>query len=397
MTIQIADRVKRIHPSATLAVGARAAAMKKAGKDVLNLSLGEPDFDTPDFIKDAAIKAIEQGFTKYTPVSGIPELKEAIAQKFLKDNQLTYSPSQVIVTAGAKQAIYNAAQAILNPGDEAIIPSPYWVSYPDIVALAGATPVYIKTSISENFKITPETLRAHLTPKTRLFILNSPSNPSGMMYSREELSKLAEVLLEYPKVCILSDDIYEHIVWPGEAFSNIVTVCPELYERTLVVNGASKSYAMTGWRIGYAAGPENLIKEMDKIQSQSTSNPNSIAQKAVVVGMNGDQLFIRDMNKHFKERHDFVVESLNSILGITCLAGNGTFYAFPDVSELLHANKQFTSDIALCEYLLVRAGVAVVPGSAFGSDTCIRISFASSMSTLQDGMERIKTVFTSLS
>jgi len=392
MEIQLAERAVNIQPSATLAMSARAKAMKQAGGDIISLSVGEPDFDTPLHIKEAAITAIQEGFTKYTPVDGIPELKDAIIAKFATDNQLEYTPEQILVSCGAKQSIYNVAQALLDPGDEVIIPTPYWVSYPDIVALAGAKPVHIKTTHQNNFKITAEELAAVITPKTKLLFINSPSNPSGMIYSQAELSKLAEVLLENPQVHILSDDIYEHILWPRQSFNNIPMVCPELTNRCIVINGVSKAYSMTGWRIGYAAGHESLISSMKKIQSQSTSNPCSIAQKAAVVALSGDQQCIADMVKAFKERHDFVVQSLNNIDGVHCLASQGSFYTFPDISEFMRENTTFANDIEVAEYLLTKAGVAVIPGSAFGDPNCLRLSVATSMEKLHDALKRIKTL-----
>lgn len=316
MAIKLSDRVQRVKPSPTLAVTARAAELKAAGQDIIGLGAGEPDFDTPQHIKDAAIGAINQGMTKYTAVDGTASLKSAVINKFKRDNGLNYTPEQILVSCGGKQSFYNLAQALLNEGDEVIIPAPYWVSYPDMVLLADATPVIINTDIQQNFKITPEQLEAAITPKTRLFVINSPSNPSGMAYSAAELKALAAVLSKYPDVLIATDDMYEHILWPKESFCNIVMTNPELYDRTIVLNGVSKAYSMTGWRIGYAGGPVELIKAMKKIQSQSTSNPTSIAQVAAEAALNGEQSCVEEMLKAFKQRHDMVVESLNKIDGV---------------------------------------------------------------------------------
>ena len=391
MPIRLSDRVQRIKPSATLAVADRAEKLKAAGGDIINLSVGEPDFDTPSPIKEAAIRAIQAGFTKYTAVDGVISLKEAIAVKFAQDNNLIYGLEQIIVSCGCKQAFFNLCQALLNEGDEVIIPAPYWVSYPDMVSLAGGIPVIVETKFEDNFKINAEQLASAITPKTRLVVINSPSNPSGIAYSKQELTDLGKVLLGYPELLIASDDMYEHILWNHKPFSNIVNACPELYERTVVLNGASKAYAMTGWRIGYAAGPASLIAAMKKIQSQSTSNPNSIAQIAVQAALQGNQQPVRDMAKAFKKRHDIVVEKLNSIEGIECLPADGTFYIFPRVIQAM-AKLQLQSDLEFAEYLLKKTGVAVIPGSAFGTPGCIRLSFASSEEVLLDAMQRIKTI-----
>ncbi len=386
--MELSHRVQQVKPSPTLAVNARAVQLKASGKDIINFSAGEPDFDTPEHIKEAAIKAIQAGFTKYTAIDGIPALKHAIIQKLFKENQLQYEPAQILVSCGTKQAIFNLTQALLNPGDEVIIPSPYWVSYPDMVLLAEGKPVFVETTFQQHFKITPEQLRAAITPKTRLFIINSPSNPSGISYSRAELTALAEVLLEYPQVMGASDDMYEHIVWSTEPFTNILNVCPDLYNRTIVFNGVSKSYAMTGWRIGYAAGPAKLIKAMATIQSQSTSNPNSIAQVAAQAALEGDQQCVRTMLAAYQERHTLVFKLLSEIPGIKCHPSDGAFYTFPDVQTIMdRLNMQ--SDIEFSEYLLNTAGIAVVPGSAFGTGSCIRISFATSIPLLQEGLARL--------
>lgn len=387
MLIQLSTRVQRIKPSPTLTLSARTAELKAQGKNIVNLTTGEPDFDTPSHIKLAAIAAIEAGFTKYTPVEGIPELKQAICEKFIRENQLTYQTKQILVSCGAKQSLFNMVEALLNPGDEVIIPTPYWVSYPDMVLLADGKPVFIDAPFSQNYKITADQLAQAITPKTRLFILNSPSNPSGMAYTPAELSALAEVLLKHPHVLIASDDMYEHILWQG-SFYNILNVCPSLYDRTIVVNGVSKAYAMTGWRIGYAAGPANFIAAMNKIQSQSTSNAASISQKAALAAISGPQLPIIDMVKAFKERHDYVYARLSQMEGMNVRPVDGTFYMFPNVEPIMQ-RMGFNNDVDFAEALL-QAGVAVIPGSAFGTPGCIRISFATSMENLKDAMDRIE-------
>jgi len=390
MSIQLSDRVQSIKPSPTLAVTARAAAMRAAGKDIVGLGAGEPDFDTPEHIKQAAIKAIHDGFTKYTAVDGTPSLKKAIVAKFKRENGFDYETKQVLVSCGGKQSFYNLAQALLNPGDEVIIPAPYWVSYPDMVLLAGATPVIVSAPQSQRFKITPQQLRAALTPKTKLFVINSPSNPTGIAYSLDELKALGAVLKDHPDVVIATDDMYEHIVWKEGSFCNILNACPELYDRTMVLNGVSKAYSMTGWRIGYCAGPEKLIEAMTNIQSQSTSNPTSISQVAAEAGLNGDQGFIKEMVRAFKERHDFVVRELNGMAGVSCLETDGTFYVIPNVQPIIE-RMGLADDVALSERLIEQAGVAVVPGSAFGCPGHVRLSIATSMSNLQKAMERLKT------
>ncbi len=389
MAIKLSDRVQRVKPSPTLAVTARAAELKAAGKDIIGLGAGEPDFDTPQHIKDAAIAAIQAGQTKYTAVDGTASLKTAIINKFKQDNGLEYTPEQILVSCGGKQSFYNLAQALLNKDDEVIIPAPYWVSYPDMVLLADATPVIINTDISQNFKITPEQLEAAITPKTRLFVINSPSNPSGMAYSAAELKALAAVLEKHPNITIATDDMYEHILWSKESFNNIVMTNPELYARTIVLNGVSKAYSMTGWRIGYAGGPANLIKAMKKIQSQSTSNPTSISQAAAEAALNGDQSCVAEMLTAFKQRHDMVVESLNKIEGVSCLPGDGTFYIFADFREFMHRFDGINNDIELAEVIIEKTGVALVPGSAFGNEGYMRLSFATSESKLVEAIARI--------
>lgn len=387
MPIAIAHKIQRVKPSPTLSVAAKASALKAQGIDIINLSVGEPDFDTPDHIKAAAKKAIDEGFTKYTPVEGAASLRQAIVNKFKNENQLTYKQSQVVVSVGAKHVIYNAMQAVLNPGDEVIIPSPYWVSYPDMAILADARPVYVETGAANHFKMTAKQLSDAITAKTRLLVINSPSNPSGMAYTLQELEALGEVLDEHPEIIVLTDDIYEHLLWNGE-FVNIVNACPQLYDRTIVVNGVSKSYAMTGWRIGYAGGPENVIQAMIKIQSQSTSNPCSIAQMASKAALEGDQSFITSMKSVFKSRHDVVVAELNKIPGIHCLAVDGTFYVLPDVTQAIKT-LGLKDDIEFAEFLINKANVATVPGSAFGNPGHIRISFASSEEVLRKAIDRI--------
>ncbi len=385
--LQLSQRVNRIKPSPTLAVNGKAAELRAQGKDIISLSVGEPDFDTPEHIKQAAIAAIEAGKTKYTAVGGTPSLKQAIVEKFERENNLSYSAEQILVSTGGKQSIFNLALALLNHGDEVIIPAPYWVSYPDIALVAGATPVFIETDVTQNFKVTPEQLEAAITPKTRLFMINSPSNPSGMAYTREELAALGEVLLRHPQVFIATDDMYEHILWTEAPFVNIVNTTPELYERTVVLNGVSKAYSMTGWRIGYCAGPAELISAMAKVQSQSTSNPSSIGQEAAEAALRGGNECVKDMLKAFKERHDYVVAALNDLPGVTCLAGDGTFYAFADFNQAIK-DLGLEDDLALAERFL-EAGVAIVPGSAFGTPGCMRLSFAISLDTLKEAIARI--------
>jgi len=390
LDIQLSQRVQRIKPSPTLAVTARAQELQKQGKDIIGLGAGEPDFDTPDHIKDAAIKAIRDGFTKYTAVDGTLELKTAIVNKFARENKLNYKLNQVLVSCGGKQSFFNLAQALLNPGDEVIIPAPYWVSYPDMVLLADGVPVVIEAGVEQGFKITPEQLERAITKKTRLFVLNSPSNPTGAAYTRAELLQLGEVLRKHPQVLVATDDMYEHILWTPEPFVNILNTCPDLYEQTIVLNGVSKAYSMTGWRIGYAAGPAKLINAMKNVQSQSTSNPTSISQVAAQVALDGDQTFIGKMCKVFKERHDFVVRELNTIDGVRCIASHGTFYAFPHVQKLIERLDGIRDDVQLGEYLIEHAGVALVPGSAFGAPGYVRISYATSMQNLEKAMERIQ-------
>jgi aspartate aminotransferase len=390
LNIKVAQRVASIKPSATLAVSARAAKLKAEGKDIINFSAGEPDFDTPEHIKDAAIEALHRGFTKYTDVSGTPELKKAIINKFQRENKLEYKPSQILVSCGCKHSLYNLFQAAINHDDEVIIPAPYWTSYPDMVRLAGGEPVIIKTTIEQDFKISKAQLQGAISDKTRLFIMNSPSNPTGACYTPEELRELGEVLMEHPDILIASDDIYEHVLWGQKSFTSILNVCPELYDRTIVFNGVSKAYSMTGWRIGYLAGPEVLVNAMKNIQSQSTSNPTSIAQVAATAALEGDQGYIKMSTREFRKRHDFLHEELNSIEGVRCPASQGTFYIFPNMEGVIERLEAVNDDLQLAEFLLEKAGLAVVPGSAFGAPGCIRISFATSMEDLKNGMKRMK-------
>lgn len=389
MELRLSDRVLSIKPSPTLAVTNKAAELKAAGKDIIGLGAGEPDFDTPEHIKAAAIKAIESGFTKYTAVDGTPGLKKAIIAKFKRDQGLDYAPNQILVSCGGKQSFFNLALAFLNKGDEVIIPAPYWVSYPDMVLIADATPVCIECPQSQGYKITAAQLEKAITPNTKLLVLNSPSNPTGMVYSKAELLALAEVLRKHPQVLIATDDMYEHIIWTAEKFENIVTVAPDLYDRTIVLNGVSKAYAMTGWRIGYAAGPVKLISAMKNVQSQSTSNPTSISQVAAEAALNGPQDVLQPMVKAFKERHDYVVGALNQIAGVSCSAADGAFYAFCNVEGAI-AKLGLKNDLEFADMLLNTVGVAVVPGSAFGLDGHMRISYATSMKVLEDAIGRIK-------
>jgi aspartate aminotransferase len=388
-TIRLSGRVGRIKPSPTLAVTNRAKELKAQGKDVIGLGAGEPDFDTPEHIKEAAIRAIRDGFTKYTAVDGTPGLKQAVIAKFKRDNGLDYAPEEILVSVGGKHSFFNLAQALLDNGDEVIIPAPYWVSYPDIVLLADGSPVIVSAGMDQGFKIRPEQLDRTITRKTRLLVINSPSNPTGATYTRVELAALGEVLRQHGHVLIATDDMYEHILWANEPFSNILNVCPDLKDRTIVLNGVSKVYAMTGWRIGYAAGPKPLIAAMRKIQSQSTSNPTSIAQVAAEAALNGDQGCIAPMVRAFKERHDRVVARLNKIRGVRCLPAPGTFYAFPDFSKAIAATAGVNNDVEMAEYLLDKAGVALVPGSAFGAEGHLRLSFATSMELLDKALDRL--------
>ena len=392
MNHSLADRVSRIKPSATLAITARANQIRAEGRDILSLAAGEPDFDTPGHVKEAAIAAIREGKTKYTAVAGTPSLKDAVIRKFRNDNGLEYSSNEVMISCGAKQVIYNLCQALLNDGDEVIIPAPYWVSYPDIVLLAGGRPVIVTGRSENQNKITAEDLERSISDKTRLLILNSPSNPTGIAYTRDELGALGEVLERHPQVFVTSDDIYEHIMFRGQEFSNILNTTPSLADRTLVLNGVSKAYSMTGWRIGYAGGPEALIKSMTKIQSQSTSNPSSISQAAAEAALTGDQDFVATMREEFEKRHDFIVGALNEIEGIRCPLSDGTFYCFPNIEGLIERTAGISDDLGFVEHLLNEVGMAVVPGKAFGSPGHMRISFATSMGGLEEAATRFNTL-----
>jgi len=366
--------------------------LKAEGRDIINLGVGEPDFATPDHIKQAGIDAINNNKTGYTAVDGIPELKQAIIKKFKQDNHFDYQADQVLVSCGGKQSFSNLCQALLNDGDEVIIPAPYWVSYPDMVLLAGGKPVIVEAGQDSHFKLTADMLEAAITDKTRLFVINSPSNPTGVSYSQAELAELGKVLVNYPNIVVATDDMYEHILFNNNKFFNILNTTPELYDRCVVLNGVSKAYAMTGWRIGYAAGPTDLIKAMKKIQGQSTSNPTSISQYAAVAALDGDQQCIQPMLEAFKQRHDFVVKGLNAIDGVECLESDGTFYSFPNVEGLIKRVEGVENDAQLAEHLLEKTGVALVPGSAFGLSGHIRLSYATSMENLQKSVERIASL-----
>lgn len=388
MDNRLAARISRVKPSATIAISTKAAEYRAAGKDVIGLGTGEPDFDTPDYIKQAAIAAIKAGKTKYTAVDGTPELKQAIINKFRQDNGLEYDNQQVLVSSGGKQSFYNLAQALLNSGDEVIIPAPYWVSYPDMVLLAEGVPVIVSAGVEQGYKITPEQLEQAITSKTRLFVLNSPCNPTGVVYTLEELKALAEVLIQYPQVWVATDDMYEKILWTQDTFANILNACPELYDRTVVLNGVSKAYAMTGWRIGYCAGPRSLIKAMKTLQSQSTSNPCSISQAAATAALTSPQLELELMVTTFKGRHDKAMSRINDIKGMRAIAAQGAFYVFPDCSQLMN-RLNLETDIQLADFLMEKAMVAVVPGSAFGLEGCIRMSFACSEQVMAEALQRI--------
>jgi aspartate aminotransferase len=397
MAIQLSERVQRVKPSPTLAISALAQKLAAEGRDIINLGVGQPDFPTPAHIKEAGIKAITDNNTGYTAVDGIPELKDAIINKFKRDNQFDYEADQILVSCGGKQSFSNLCQALINDGDEVIIPAPYWVSYPDMVLLAGGKPVIVEAGQESNFKLTASMLENAITDKTRLFVINSPSNPTGVSYSKDELAALGKVLLKHPNIIVATDDMYELILFGNlnsdkKVFTNILNETPDLYDRCVVLNGVSKAYAMTGWRIGYAAGPVELIKGMKKIQGQSTSNPTSISQYASVEALNGDQTCLRPMLEAFKERHDFVVKALNEIDGVDCLPSDGTFYSFPNVEGLIKRVDGVSNDAELAEHLLDKTGVALVPGSAFGLAGHIRLSFATSMENLEKSIERLASL-----
>jgi aspartate aminotransferase len=396
--MQLARRVKEIKPSPTLAVDAKAKALLAQGIDVVGFGAGEPDFDTPDNIKEAAIKAIKSGFTKYTPAGGTEELKKAVCQKFKQDNNLDYTPPEILISCGAKHSLYNICQALFEEGDEVLIPSPYWVSYPDMVMLAGGTPVIIKTTEKTGFRMTAQDLEKAITPKTKALILNSPSNPTGASYSKEDLTAIARVVLK-KGIIVISDEIYEKLIYDGFQFSSIASCDPALKPQTLVVNGVSKSYSMTGWRIGYAAGPKDVISAMTNIQSQSTSNPTSIAQKASLEALNGPQDFIPMMVKEFDRRRTYMVDRLNAMPGVSCFKPSGAFYAFPNVSGV-YGRKAGSLTIAdsstFTQYLLESVNVAVVPGVAFGADENIRLSYATSFANIEKGLDRIQKAIEAL-
>jgi len=389
VAVAVSKRALRVKPSPTLAVTALAARLKAEGKDVIGLGAGEPDFDTPAHIAAAGVQAINSGFTRYTNVDGIPELKDAIIAKFQRDNAIRYERKQILVSSGAKQTIFNLCMALLDPGDEVIIPAPYWVSYPDMALLADGVPVTPFAGPAQGYKITARQLEAAITPRTRLLLINSPSNPTGAAYTAAEWRALGEVLLKHPRVVIGTDDMYEKIYWGSEPFTSLLTVVPELYDRTVTINGVSKAYAMTGWRIGYCGGPAELVTAMGTIQGQSTSNPSSISQKAALAALNGDQACVATMNRAFKERHDYIVAALNTLSGVSCQPASGAFYAFADVSKAM-AKLGLADDNAFATHLINTAGVAVVPGSGFGAPGHMRLSFACSRETLEKAVERMR-------
>jgi aspartate aminotransferase len=391
--VSLSKRVQKVKPSPTLAVTARAAKLKAEGKDIIGLGAGEPDFDTPIHIADAGVEAIRKGVTRYTAVDGTTELKDAIIAKFKRDNGLSYERSQVLVSSGAKQTCFNLCAAVLDPGDECVIPAPYWVSYPDMALLADGVPVSVYAGPEQGYKITAAQLAAAITPRSKLFFINSPSNPTGAAYTKSELQALGAVLDQHPQVVIASDEMYEHIYWAPEPFCSFVEANPQLYNRTVTINGVSKAYAMTGWRIGYCGGPKEVVAAMSTIQGQSTSNASSISQRAATVALNGDQQCVAEMNKAFKTRHDFVVAGLNAIPGISCLPGAGTFYAFAHIERAMRS-LGMKDDTEFAEYLLVQGGVAVVPGSGFGAPNHMRLSFACSMEMLEDALQRIAKALT---
>ncbi|MEA3174032.1 MAG: aspartate aminotransferase [Gammaproteobacteria bacterium] len=393
MSVSLSKRVQKVKPSPTLAVTARAAKLKAEGKDIIGLGAGEPDFDTPIHIADAGVEAIRKGVTRYTAVDGTAELKDAIIAKFKRDNGLSYERSQILVSSGAKQTCFNLCAAVLDPGDECVIPAPYWVSYPDMALLADGVPVSVYAGPEQGYKITAAQLAAAITPRSKLFFINSPSNPTGAAYTKSELQALGAVLDQHPQVVIASDEMYEHIYWAPEPFCSFVEANPQLYNRTVTINGVSKAYAMTGWRIGYCGGPKEVVAAMSTIQGQSTSNASSISQRAATVALNGDQQCVAEMNKAFKTRHDFVVAGLNAIPGISCLPGAGTFYAFAHIEGAMRS-LGMKDDTEFAEYLLVQGGVAVVPGSGFGAPNHMRLSFACSMEMLEDALQRIAKALT---
>ena len=386
----LSDRVKKVKPSATITISAKAMDLRANGIDVISLSAGEPDFDTPEHIKQAAIEAIDKGQTKYTQVDGTPELKDAIISKFNRDNNLHYQRENVIVSTGAKQTLYNLFQSVLGSDDEVVIISPYWVSYPDMVILADAKPVIVETHQEDDFNINMDSFKAALTDKTKLLILNSPSNPTGITYTKEQYESIGKILSDYPNVLIATDDMYEHIYWGNEPFTSFAEACPNLFDRTITVNGVSKAYAMTGWRIGYCGAPESIVKGMKKVQGQSTSNPSSISQVAAIAALNGSHDVLKMMVDEYKKRHDYMCDALNEINGFNTSPGTGAFYLFPEVRSVIES-KGFADDIEFSSFLIDQANVAVIPGSAFGAEGSIRISYATSMELLKESISRIKS------
>ena len=386
----LSDRVKKVKPSATITISAKAMDLRANGIDVISLSAGEPDFDTPEHIKQAAIEAINKGQTKYTQVDGTPELKDAIISKFNRDNNLHYQRENIIVSTGAKQTLYNLFQSVLGSDDEVVIISPYWVSYPDMVILADAKPVIVETHQEDDFNIDMDSFKAALTDKTKLLILNSPSNPTGITYTKEQYESMGKILSDYPNVLIATDDMYEHIYWGNEPFTSFAEVCPNLFDRTITVNGVSKAYAMTGWRIGYCGAPESIVKGMKKVQGQSTSNPSSISQVAAIAALNGSHDVVKMMVDEYKKRHDYLCDALNDINGFNTSPGTGAFYLFPEVRSVIES-KGFADDIEFSSFLIDQANVAVIPGSAFGAEGSIRISYATSMELLKESISRIKS------
>ena len=386
----LSNRIQKVKPSATITISAKAMELRANGIDVISLSAGEPDFDTPEHIKKAAIEAINKGQTKYTQVDGTPELKDAIINKFSRDNNLHYQRENIIVSTGAKQTLFNLFQSVLGSDDEVVIISPYWVSYPDMVLLADANPVIVKTHQEDNFEIDMDSFRAALTDKTKLLILNSPSNPTGITYTKAQYESMGKILSDYPNVLIATDDMYEHIYWGNEPFTSFAEVCPNLFDRTITINGVSKAYAMTGWRIGYCGAPKSIVKAMKKVQGQSTSNPSSISQVAAIAALNGPHDAVNMMVGEYKKRHDYLCDALNKINGFNTSPGTGAFYLFPEVSSVIES-KGFADDIEFSSFLIDQANVAVIPGSAFGAEGCIRISYATSMELLKESIARIKS------
>ena len=389
MSFKISNRVTQIKPAATIAVAMKAMELQAQGRDIISLGFGEPDFDTPEHIKQAAIDAIRQGQTKYTPVEGTKELRNAIVRKFRVENQLEFDAGQVIVSNGAKQSLFNLLISLLNPGDEVILPAPYWVSYPDMIKLAEGQPVILNATAEYDFKITAKQLESSITDKTRLLIINSPSNPTGKVYNEEEYAELAEVLMEYPKIMVACDDIYEHIYWGAKPFRTLLNVCPQLAPRTVIINGVSKAYAMTGWRIGYAAGPKDMVAAMIKVQSQCTSGASSISQAAATAALNGPQECVAKMRVEFKRRYEYLVKGLNGIEGVECESSDGAFYAFPSFKDVIERLPDIRDDIELAAWMMEHAGVAMVPGTTFGAPGHLRLSYATSMENLHACVTRI--------